>query len=44
MLIFNEKVQNEISMTSRNGLHKLPIVFFGITQKPFDVNASKITR
>ena len=34
---FQEKVKNEITMASWNGLHKLPIAISGKTPKPLSV-------
>ena len=41
---FKNNIQNGIIMTSQNGLHKLPILIFGINQKPPWIKTSKIAR
>lgn len=41
LLRFKGEVKNEISMLSQNGLHKLPIVIFGLAQKAFELKPQK---
>ena len=40
-LRFQEEVQNKINLSSWNGSHKLPIITFGVIQKPLWIEASK---
>ena len=38
-----DKLQNGINMASWNALYNLPIVSFGVSQKPLSIKGSKMT-